>query len=242
MADQTLIAGPWTGSLLGELMCWQGYLRSQCKNYNKTIVVVSNKSHAFLYRDFASEIIEPENLEDIHGTRLLPHDVPVRWVSQQPVVDDQIFNSLAKTTAKKKFSLAICASVSDQFTKKDWAEIAASQPIEMDIAWVSDIGEAHILGGSDYRKRALGSVASAIRASNIVIAPSGGIAALSGLCGIPYITWLPTNLVNLYKDIWNPMSTSGVAFKGHPKASQVIEAIKRIYEMQANQDKEMYQD
>ena len=221
-------------------MCWQGYLRSQCKNYSKTIVI-SNKAHAFLYRDFASEIIEPEDLGDIPGTRLLPHDVPVRWVSQQPVVDNQIFKSLAKNTIKK-FSLTICASISDQFTKKDWAEIAANQTIDMDIAWVSDIGEAHILGGYDYRKRTLGSVTSAIRASNIVIAPSSGIAALSGLCGVPYITWLPTNLVNLYKDIWNPMSTSGVAFKGHPKASQVVEAIKRIYEMQANQDKEMYQD
>lgn len=52
-----LLAGPWVGEFGWELFCWQGYIRSLSKNFDKTIVV-STKHSKFLYEDFCDQFID----------------------------------------------------------------------------------------------------------------------------------------------------------------------------------------
>jgi len=53
----TLLAGPWIGEFGWELFSWQGYIRKQSKNYDKTIVI-GRPGHKFLYQDFCDEYFE----------------------------------------------------------------------------------------------------------------------------------------------------------------------------------------
>jgi len=51
-----LLAGPWVGEFGWELFCWQGYIRSLSKNFDRTIIVSSQYSK-FLYEDFCDQFI-----------------------------------------------------------------------------------------------------------------------------------------------------------------------------------------
>jgi len=64
MTENILLAGPWVGEFGWELFCWQGFIRKQSKQYDKTIVIGRPGNEA-LYSDFADEYIEfdPESFK-----------------------------------------------------------------------------------------------------------------------------------------------------------------------------------
>ena len=55
--ERVLFAGPWVGEFGWELFCWQAYIRSLSKFYDKTICISNNHSK-FLYDDFCDRFIE----------------------------------------------------------------------------------------------------------------------------------------------------------------------------------------
>ena len=57
MSDKILFAGPWVGEFGWELFCWQAYVRSLSKFYDKTVCISSTHTK-FLYDDFCDQFIE----------------------------------------------------------------------------------------------------------------------------------------------------------------------------------------
>lgn len=57
MSEKLLFAGPWVGEFGWELFCWQAYIRSLSKFYDKTVCVSSAHSK-FLYDDFCDHFVE----------------------------------------------------------------------------------------------------------------------------------------------------------------------------------------
>lgn len=226
----TLVAGPWLGSLHGELLCWQGYLRAQSRRFKRTIVVADPDKRA-IYADFASAVVtEPPHLPN--ATWIRPADVPVQWIGHQPLVLGQEFTVLGNYTEEVAYHLAIDAQDSSQFGRKDWAKVVHNLSTDLDIAWMSDgLSTCHSIGGTDLRNASFDKLLKAVTQAKIVIGPSGGIVALASLCNQPYITWVPADVPNLYPDKWNPHNAPGVVFRGHPSLQQLESAIGRVMEI-----------
>lgn len=49
-----LLAGPWVGEFGWELFCWQAFIRTLSKKYDKTIIL-GRSGNQFLYEDFSSD-------------------------------------------------------------------------------------------------------------------------------------------------------------------------------------------
>lgn len=224
-----LLAGPWTGSLLGELLCWQGWLRAKSRGYNKTIVL-ADPSHRAIYADFASSVVSPENEPFLkEADRVRPADVPVQWVTHQPVVGGQEFVTLGKVPDEKKYHLTIDAQDCGHLDRKGWARLICKLPDDLDVAWASDgITKCHQIGGEDVREADFPKLLATVLASKVVIGPSGGIAALASVCRIPFITWVDKDHYNLYPTTWNPRATPGIAFRGNPSLKQLEAAIAKM--------------
>lgn len=225
--NATLVAGPWCGSTLGELLCWQGWLRKMSKSYRKTIVVAPEEKR-ILYQDFASKIVQSTptlaNAEYVTG-----RDVPVNFISMQPVVQDQSLIQIAHPT-ETQFHATVLADVVYPLTRKQWAEIVCEFDSSYDVAWVSDDLNAHAIGGTDLRNAGFLQVLDAVRASKVVVAPSGGITAMAMLVGTPIVTWIDKDQVSLYaqRNLWNPLGVHGVVFRGRPTVAQIKNAIKDV--------------
>lgn len=222
---KTLVANPWCGSLLGELMCWQGWLRRLSKSYNKTIIVAPEEKR-FIYEDFATKFVdETPNIKgaDYVGIR----DVPVNFISQQPTVIEQDFVVLG-SRVDPLYHATIEADTVYPLTRKGWAEIICKMDDTLDIAWVSDQSNCFSIGGTDLRNGSLKELHKAILSSKVVAATSGGIAALALLSKVPVVTWINKDQVSLYRGRWNPFSVPGVVFRGRPARSQVEAAMNGL--------------
>ena len=55
--EKVLLAGPWIGEMGWELFCWEGFVRKQSRNYDRTIVI-GRPGNGFLSKDFADRYIE----------------------------------------------------------------------------------------------------------------------------------------------------------------------------------------
>lgn len=233
---KTLVATPWLGSLHYELVCWQGYLRSLSKHFDQTIVVCDENKKS-IYSDFATRLVNKEN-EDIVGELCRPredvtvvtkHDVPVDWVTHQPVVAGQTFRRIGGFHGEPNYGLLIDSPDSCHLKARDWARLTHTVDRHLGVGWVNDDLESGIsVFGDDFRGCPFPQLVDLVTSSAIVIGPSGGTVVLAALCGVPFITWVDKGVVNLYKDVWNPLNTLGTAFNGLPSVDNIMEHILRI--------------
>lgn len=82
MKNKVLLAGPWVGEFGWELFTWQGYVRKQSKNFEKTIVI-SKTGHEFLYSDFCDEFIRFELPKGYYSDSWFCRDINMNVVSTQ---------------------------------------------------------------------------------------------------------------------------------------------------------------
>lgn len=78
MNKTTLCAEPYLGEFGWELFCWQGYIRTLSTQYDRTIVYCKT-GHDYLYKDFASEIINydpPKEFINASSSKLHDFEVP----------------------------------------------------------------------------------------------------------------------------------------------------------------------
>ncbi len=237
---RTLVAGPWYGSLHGELLCWQGWLRAQSRKYNKTYVIASLDKKA-IYQDFATAVIPPEAAPHLPGADVVTQrDVPVQWIGHQPWVKDQEFKVVGRMPEDHRFQILADAQDSGHFSRKQWGEIIYDVPDNLDVAWVSDgLTKCHAIGGTDLRQAGFDQILQAVLSARVVIGPSSGIAALASICAVPYITWVKHGSPNLYGSHWNPHNTPGTAFLGQPSTEQVRAAVQRLLRLY---DPEYYEE
>ena len=226
----TLLAGPWVGSIHGELMCWQGWLRQLSRSYKQTIVVCK-PDRRFLYRDFATTLVDNDKpLGDITYTdRVITKDVPVRWVGHHPVVDNQKFISFFKKKSTEYHAVFHAREI-DHLGRHDWAKITCQLTPDKNIAWVSDVGEDCIsVYGEDLRLAKFTKMYNTILKSKMVVGPCNSIITLAALCEIPFVTWMEgADDPNMFLKEWNPFSSPAMVFRSPPNAIQLNGAIQKM--------------
>lgn len=231
----TLVVGPWAGSLLTELICWQGFARKQSRSFDE-VIVVTDDNRKSIYSDFATRLITPNNYDAVmdltafgNVTYLTKNDMHVEWVDHQPVVGDQEFVKLGGFSKHTKYAALIDSPDYSHLSLKEWAEFVCGLDIGLDVAWVSDelsCGMSYY--GTDLRGCSFDSLLSAVTDAEVVIGPSGSTVLLAALCGVPFVTWVDRSVCNLYRDVWNPLNTVGSAFTGKPTVSLLKEQTTRI--------------
>lgn len=250
----TLIAGPWSGSTHGELLCWQGWLRRMSKSYDKTIVVAPT-SKSFLYEDFATEI-HSKVLDSYAGEGpdckfVSPSNVPAKFVGTDVVVTDQDIISLSSGPIMQRdrdqieFELAIDCPLNVGFERNAWAKITCEINNRYNIAWLADDKqECHRVYGLDARKYDLKAKVDIVKKSKVVVSFSKGTTAIAVLAEVPFITMVARSDTNFWTSQWNPFQTPGIAFKGKPTVNQIIEGIDRLMSLwdRSNYEPPAYQD
>ncbi len=82
--ENTLLAGPWIGEFGWELFCWQGYLRSRSREFEK-VIIASRPAMEPLYADFCHEFIPyVPNGHGVAGYKNYEHKVWPDIARQRP--------------------------------------------------------------------------------------------------------------------------------------------------------------
>lgn len=247
---KVLVAGPWCGSLHGELLCWQGWLRKISKLYEKTYVVTS-EDKSEIYSDFATVVSRRDQVAEKHEL-VTVSDVPIDYSGRQVQVHDQVFvplGDIGKISVRDRRGIDYEAVIeaptkSMCYTRYEWARITCGLNHTRDIAWAQTGAEkAQHVFGSDVRDYDFRQLLEVVRKSKIAIALTPGLAALASLTGTPFIS-VTDGPQNLWKSAWNPFKTPGLTFLSRPSVDQIIKGSKKLldkwdeslYELPSYQD------
>lgn len=109
-----LYAGPWIGEFGWQLCCWQGFIRKQSRNFDKTIIICE-KEYNYLYKDFATDFINinsPGTERD--SENCLSPRREIRYYPNLTPYDMWIKPSQLRSKGYVKFSPEDCPYIEDQ--------------------------------------------------------------------------------------------------------------------------------
>ena len=259
MDKKILLVGPWIGEFGWELFCWQGFIRKQSKQFDKTIVI-GRPGNGFLYEDFCDEYIEfdPESFDTdawrCHKSKpykdlvsSIPHshyldgqfDIGMRY-TQKGVIDTKgLFFSQQEYvkylgSSDKKYDIIFhCRNKKvggeRNWDKDKWIVLYNLLKDKYTIACIGNNEAFHIEGTEDLRNITLKELAGILNNSNMIIGPSSGPMHFASLCGTKHLVWSTDYNLVRYKKDWNPLKTE-VIFYGNEGWNPKPENIKNIIE------------